>query len=217
MEQYLSIHGLKYDLFHIENNELISGLQSLDTEKKRLHSLIDVYSGMLNKVGDERTALSSSWWRRPNTVKAKAEYRIVNNNARNYLEHIKEAKSKEIMWTRFKKNERGNPGIMTGKKERYRDRFLACNARATNKWSESTTLAYLVNVFPDPSIIRWFNDNGGNIDADQYALSSMLQWIWRSAIRDNKHINIYIPSKRMREMLNNWLTPESEQAEQEED
>jgi len=33
----------------------------------------------------------------------------------------------------------------------------------------------------------------------------MIQWIWRSAIRDGKEIWVYIPSRRMRELLKKWL------------
>ena len=40
---------------------------------------------------------------------------------------------------------------------------------------------------------------------DEYALSEMIQWIWRSAIRDGKEIWVYIPSRRMRELLKKWL------------
>ena len=40
----------------------------------------------------------------------------------------------------------------------------------------------------------------------------MLQWIWRSAIRDGKPINAYIPSKRMRELLINWMNDFEEES-----
>ena len=33
----------------------------------------------------------------------------------------------------------------------------------------------------------------------------MLQFIWRSAIRDGKEIWIYIPSIRMRTLLKKWI------------
>ena len=33
----------------------------------------------------------------------------------------------------------------------------------------------------------------------------MLQWIFRSQIRMDLPINIYIPSRRMRELLEDWL------------
>ncbi|MCY8098196.1 hypothetical protein MOB81_19175, partial [Bacillus atrophaeus] len=31
------------------------------------------------------------------------------------------------------------------------------------------------------------------------------QWIWRSSIRNNDSISIYIPSRRMRSMFIDWL------------
>ena len=46
---------------------------------------------------------------------------------------------------------------------------------------------------------------GVEVREDMYALSEMIQWVWRSAIRDGKDIWIYIPSRRMRELFQNWL------------
>ena len=47
--------------------------------------------------------------------------------------------------------------------------------------------------------------NNVNVNEETYALSEMLQWIWRSAIREGNEIWIYIPSRRMRKLLQNWL------------
>ncbi len=38
----------------------------------------------------------------------------------------------------------------------------------------------------------------------------MVQWIWRSAIREGNPINIYVPSSRMRSLLQRWLNDEFE-------
>ena len=43
------------------------------------------------------------------------------------------------------------------------------------------------------------------LDEDAYALSEMLQLIWRSRIRKGESINVYIPSRRMRELFEDWL------------
>ena len=56
----------------------------------------------------------------------------------------------------------------------------------------------------------YFADQGIEVREDKYALSEMIQWIWRSAIRDGKEIWIYVPSKRMRELLEGWLKELSE-------
>ena len=46
---------------------------------------------------------------------------------------------------------------------------------------------------------------GVNIDEETWALSELIQWLFRSAIREENEINIYIPSKRMRNLLQEWL------------
>ena len=55
------------------------------------------------------------------------------------------------------------------------------------------------------TFIRFLESKGVTVDEDGFALSEMLQFIWRSAIRDNKEINIYIPSSRMRNLLVGWI------------
>jgi hypothetical protein len=57
----------------------------------------------------------------------------------------------------------------------------------------------------NPAVKQYFLQNGVAIDEDLYATGEMLQWIWRSAIRNGEKINIYIPSMRMRRLLKNWL------------
>ncbi len=52
---------------------------------------------------------------------------------------------------------------------------------------------------------NYFQEQGVEVREDDYALSEMIQWVWRSAIRDGKEIWIYIPSRRMRELFRNWL------------
>jgi hypothetical protein len=54
-------------------------------------------------------------------------------------------------------------------------------------------------------------------DQDMWALSEMLQMLFRSAIRgdkekgdDSRHIKLYIPSQRMRNLLESWLNDEFE-------
>ena len=51
----------------------------------------------------------------------------------------------------------------------------------------------------------FYENNGVDVNEDAYALSIMVQWIWRSAIRDGNEIWLYVPSKRMRDLLTNWM------------
>ena len=52
--------------------------------------------------------------------------------------------------------------------------------------------------------------NGIKFNQDHYALNILIQWLFRSAIRQKtpKEIDVYIPSERMRELLINWLNGE---------
>ena len=93
--------------------------------------------------------------------------------------------------------------MLTGKG--YTNGFLSYNIRATNEYRKRTCLAYCVNVFFNPFMKNYFLAYGVEVQEDVYALSEMIQWIWRSAIRDGEEIWVYIPSNRMRSLLENWL------------
>jgi hypothetical protein len=43
------------------------------------------------------------------------------------------------------------------------------------------------------------------VDDDQFALSQLVQWVWRSRIREDQPINLYLPSDRMRRLFTEWL------------
>ena len=83
--------------------------------------------------------------------------------------------------------------------------FLACNARATNKYAKCYNLAYCVNIYLHPSISQFFIQKGIKVNEELYGLSEMIQWIWRSRIRNGEKIKIYVPSVRMRTLLKDWL------------
>ncbi len=78
--------------------------------------------------------------------------------------------------------------------------------RGVNGYGHIHNLAYLYNVYQNPAIVRTVNSYDGlNYNEDAYALSVLIQWIWRSAVRNGEKIRVYIPSKRMRGLLVNWL------------
>ena len=58
-----------------------------------------------------------------------------------------------------------------------------------------------------PIVKTFIESRGVKVNQDQYALSALVQWIFRSAIRDGKPITLYIPSERMRGLLVDWLNP----------
>jgi hypothetical protein len=113
------------------------------------------------------------------------------------------------IWTTFKdyKQKLSGGGYAKG--------FLPSNSRATNAYKDRTCLAYCLNRFIDPLIVKFFEKHNVTVSENEYALSEMLQFIWRSAIREGKEINVYIPSKRMRDLLIQWIKDNPKNIEEE--
>ena len=200
---YYDYCGIEYDYKYVvgdsyENyNFSDKPMRAWNYNYKNLIHIVDHYK--LNIIGKERTALSKGWYTRNSRT---AIMKQLRNNIINYFQNIMHSNSADTLWTTFKdyKCELSGKG--------YIKSFLPINARATNLYKERTALAYLVNVFFNPMIIGFFQDHGVEVDEDGYALSEMLQWIWRSAIREGGEIWIYIPSRRMRELLDGWIEKE---------
>lgn len=199
MKHFLDLHSIPYVFYHVADNyELKEGKQDLTARKKQLADLINIYEGTLNAIGDTDFTLSSTWY---NKALKCGNARIVAKNAENYLWHKQKAKAKDTMYTTFAEVKKKAPI------KNYGSAFVSCNLRATNVYRNRSNLCYLLNVFENPYIMGYFRDFGIELNEDALALSQLLQWIWRSRIREEhpQAVNLYIPSKRMRTLLKNWL------------
>ena len=155
----------------------------------------------INKIGIGKNDLSKSWY-----IKHKDDIKTLQNNIYNYVSHLApmlantKVKSKDIIWTTFKdyKTKLSSKG--------YSRSFIPCNSRSTNEYMDRFVVVYPINVFVNPIIVKFFEANGVKINQDDYALSEMIQFIYRSRIRQNKPIYCYIPSIRMRQLLYNYIT-----------
>lgn len=151
-------------------------------------------SRKLNEVGDHRTALSATW------MKGSGEKQEqLKRNIYNYFNNIAPGDGKQRIWTTFKKSKKNYSGAG------YTKRFLVLNKKATNEYANCNSLVYAANIFLHPAIKSYYSKHGLKINEDLYALSTMIQWIWRSAIRKGEDIWVYIPSRRMRELFKGWL------------
>lgn len=200
MKCYFDVNGVPYEYIGVIKDD--SGYHFAPTNEyapeycKRLSSLIHILDNpKLNSIGARDTALSLNWYRN-----ASKEHRErIKKNIYNYFRHLTEDVSeKSIMWTTFKEHRAKIQG------KGYTKAFVSCSARATNQYRDRNVLAYGCNRFFNPFVKRYFGGEKYCSD-DAFALSSMVQWIWRSAIRDGKEIYIYVPSSRMRTLLKDWI------------
>lgn len=150
----------------------------------------------LNQIGDKPSALSVSWYKNQNKAKVVSQ---LAKNLYNYFRNTCKVKSDQTLWATFQDYQKYVAP------NGYTKSYLSFNTRASNAYRDKTCLAYCVNVYMNPHTVRYFNSKNIAVNQDRYAISILIQWIWRSAIRDGKEINIYIPSKRMRELLLNWI------------
>jgi hypothetical protein len=226
---YYHYFNLEYSLYHVEGNfpdYNIVPTTNNDYEIewiKKVKPLINILdNSKLNKIGSNykdvqnrivSSSLSKNWYsKNPELIK------VLRNNCNNLFHNIFICKPNEKMWTTFKdyakqiksirmpigkksKNKKTN----TSDEKKIIPNFVELNARATNDYSHKTKLAYLINRYQDPYIEKFFENRISNINWDGYALSELVQWVWRSAIRNMKPIEVYIPSERMRTLFENWL------------
>ena len=94
----------------------------------------------------------------------------------------------------------------------YDKSWLAFSTKATNDFEDVHNVAFLMNIFSSPDIKAVCKFGDVELDDDIVALSHLVQFVFRSAIRKEKaeSINLYIPSSRMRESFKRWLEGEFE-------
>lgn len=202
-KSYFDIHGIQYEKYMLNDcKQLVSHCKELEYEKRRkVVSLINIYDGKFNKIGvkiGKGNPLSKSWYE-DKRKKNVAIFNQLKNNTENYFRTITKTKSNDNMYTVFK------PYCKYVKGEGYAKGFVSCNARGTNEFKDKKSLAYLINFFMSPDIKQFVDHYHIDFDDDLFSLSALLQWMWRSQIRDGKPIQIYIPSERMRRLLTNWI------------
>ena len=203
---YLDYFGFQYKLCgiridYVEGNPVYSFTDEPDVppnvDYNDLISIID--DDRLNYIGSSNTALSKHWF-----ISRSRNHKDIVKLRRNldtFLRRRCKCKVSDVMWTCFKDVH----DWMIGSEGRYSTSFITLTSRATNEYKNKSVVAYLANRFADPNIIKFFYEKGIEINEEEFALSEMLQFIWRSAIRDYKHIDLYIPSKRMRNLLIDWI------------
>ncbi|MCM2982294.1 hypothetical protein M3599_15315 [Niallia circulans] len=172
-------------------------------DKTKFKQLIKIYYSKptdqrdLNKIGEEHNAFSKSHLIK--LTKSKEKKKVLKDNGFNYFNNKIKVSSSEVMWTTFKDFEKG---ICS---KNLKKQFVEVTARATNDYADKSTLIYFANRYMNPILKRFFISKGIIVNEDLFALSELLQWIFRSRIRKGEEIYLYLPSKRMRTLLENYL------------
>lgn len=193
---YFDMHSLEYEIKAVgqapdgtfqlvEHDEKAEG-------RAELYSMIDIYGGPLNEVGMKEKAMSSNWFAKSTTAD---DRKTLQRASRNYLLNVQKARVSDALWTTKK-------GAF--KVKDYDSAFAPINCRGTNQYAETWALVYAFNRFANPEEKMFFAKYGITVNEEALAVSDLLQWVWRSRIRNGQSVNLYLPSSRMRALLLAW-------------
>jgi hypothetical protein len=193
ISKYFVIYNIDYEKVSVVGGELRhfgrTGIAS---------NLIEVYtSKSAEEIGFHKYELTNNWYDR----KDNAELIKSLHGSMRYFATSNKAKNKDIMWTCYKKHN----DMLSAKG--FKNNFVPCNSRATNEFSSRHYIAYMINRYMNPAIkdfLRGFStDSPELLDMfeDMWAVSELIQFVYRSAIRNGEKIKLYLPSKRMSDSL----------------
>lgn len=201
MDLFFHMNGIEYTSIGISRSQdamyvFSDHLDYIPEYVSRLNEMITIESSeKMNRIGEAKTALSMNWYQ--NNPMAIDQLR--KNICNYFVARVGRGTASDRMCGTYKKYW----GKLRGKG--YWNSDVVFSQKSSNEFRSRTILAYPVNLFANGEIVRYYYDHGEVFDNDRYALSIMLQWIWRSAIRDGRPITLYIPSRRMRTLLINWI------------
>lgn len=190
-EKYLDFYGIQH--------ETRLGIQM----QPNIFDLINIIDNpKMNRIGDRESAFSVSDQKR--YAKDSATAVTVKANLGNYFRNSTYGKSntEDRLWTCL------GEAFSTFKGAGYTKCHIAHNTKAVNDYMETSQLAYIYNSYIHPEPYKYLLDRGVEFAPDQnrYPLSELIQWIYRSRVRKNEPINLYIPSSRMRGLLQDWMS-----------
>lgn len=202
-KKYFDFYKAEYEYWEVvnERNNFVlrpAGSQPIKPESrkqyKKLITIVDTKK--INLIGEDRGALCYGWYLKNNNTLQTTK---LKKHLKNFYKNLTKTHVEQRLWTSFKCSQEALSD------KGFQNSFVPYNVRATNDYREATAIAYLVNKFYNPCTKNQLSRLGIKIDEKQYALSELLQFLWRSALRDGKPITLYIPSKRMRTLLTDWL------------
>lgn len=194
---YLKYNDFSIDYLYVKKENGEYSLTSEPQPRKyfdysELIEFVEGPKGKYNLAGEGKYALSKNAYKDGNLRKK------MRSNLRNFFTSSK-ASANDFLWTVFKEYKESISY------SRFNTSFLSCNSKSTNDYGDRHVVAYLINLFQKPAHSYYFKSHGIKTVSTGFALTEMLQFIWRSAIRNGEKIKLYIPSKRMRNLLIAWI------------
>ena len=223
LSQYCAMHNIAMEYYHIENGFIRRNPEG--KYKEAYPEGIERIVILEDKRFNMEASLSKEWYKAARNGKNAEGLKELQSCFRSAYSFMKQqgVRSNTFLFTTFT----AYKDLLQGDGRHYPTlkRFLPCNAKATNDYSDCTGVAYLCNRIFDVNCTNFLaqraketNNPQLKFDNDNYALSELLQFIWRSNIRvadSDKLIYVWVPNKRMRKLLRDFQVKALEQREME--
>lgn len=203
MRCWFQLNDLKYEYFCPDTLREESVIRNIIKDK--LH-IIKPTKYVLDLQYDEQgmylnTPFSNNWYKQN-----KADDNLFKRIKASIVTQLQENMSKgRTFWTTFKPFKSKLEGKGYTRAVKGVEPFVPKNMRASNEYAEFSNCVYCVNVYPDVTLVNHLAQFGIKVDKDGYALSEMIQFLFRGSIRQHKDMHILVLSNRMRSLLENYL------------
>ena len=204
VDYYCQLYDIDTNYYHIDNRNIVKGYK-FDYPKG-----LDRLCICQNEKYNVDFALTKNWYRNE-----QQKHKQINNGDTVYFKKLaecfhnflrnecKSTKANSYYWTTFKSNQQDIPKKYINSKS-----FIECNKKATNDKQDCLAVGYLCNRHINPNIANFFAGKGITFNNNQYALSELLQFIYRSNLRvedSDKKVHVFVPSERMRNLLAEFI------------
>jgi len=200
---FFDVYHIKYELIGVKKERSVYKFCPMSEMDRRLdlRSKIHILEhDKLNEIGNANGSLSFTWYNRAHAESGRPKLEQLRCNLYNVFHNVYKTDANSKMWSTFK----AFKNVLKGKG--YANGFIVYNKRATNEFSNKRHLAYCLNVYMQTWAKNYLIEKGAkNISENMYAISTLIQWIFRSAIRNGEEVWLYLPSKRMRDLFKEWL------------
>lgn len=212
LENYFNFYDITdFNYYHVKNNSFIQGYKKEYPDIDRLK--LEPFKYCFNK------SLSYSGYDRLKDTDYKELLRKMDNFKIRKTEQNKKPKSKKGTRTPayyYTVYQKANDKLKQIKRENKTkldisidDTYLIpCNVKGTNEYKERYIIGYLIDRYINPMYQSFFANNNITIDNNLFSLSELIQFIWRSNIRDessSQPVYLYIASKNTYELFTKFL------------
>ena len=192
MRAYCSLNNIATIYLHIENGEIVEGYS--DIKPTNLQRLVLYTPQKLN-------CSCSLHWYQTHTEDIKT---LLSSFNKWRERHIPAEYRKGYFWTTFKAYKEA---VVKTTKKITTKKFVSCNAKATNAYSGCHVVGVFMQRFLNVPIKQFLSAQGIKVNEEEYALSELLQFVWRSNIRteDTAPVYVFIGSKDLYARLSAWI------------